>query len=380
MVLWLAFAVLTAAALAAVLAPLARPARPEESAADETAPAVAVYRHQLEEIDAEHARGLLEPAEAEAAKIEVARRLLAGAAPPRPPAAPYALAESRHASIALVAGILVPLIALGLYLPHGAPGYRAQPAAARAAIPPEEAQVGDLLARVEARLRAHPEDGDGWDVVAPVYFKLGRYRDAAEAFARAARLKGETADRLLGFAEATVVAADGVVSEEARIAFEKVREAAPGRPEAHFWLALAKEQDGKLDEALAAYKALLAQAPADAPWRASLQKRIEEVAARLATPKPTVPGPSAEDVAAADKLSAEERGRMIAGMVDGLAARLERDGSDLAGWQRLVNAYVVLGRKDDARNALARARSKFHGDSKALSELTQLARSLGLGS
>src|SRR5262249_54082207 len=67
-------------------------------------------------------------------------------------------------------------------------------------------------------------------------------------------------------------------------------------------------------------------------------------------------------------------------MVEGLGARLKRDGRDLAGWQRLVNAYVVLGRKDDALSALADARKTFGGDEKALAELAALAKSLGLGS
>src|SRR5947209_1650709 len=75
MLLWLAFALMTAAALAAVLAPLAR--RPRVAEADTGA--LAVYRHQLDEIEAERARGLVDPAEAEAARIEVSRRLLASA-------------------------------------------------------------------------------------------------------------------------------------------------------------------------------------------------------------------------------------------------------------------------------------------------------------
>jgi cytochrome c-type biogenesis protein CcmH len=82
----------------------------------------------------------------------------------------------------------------------------------------------------------------------------------------------------------------------------------------------------------------------------------------------------------AEKLPAEERARMIGQMVDGLAERLKRDGSDLAGWLRLVNAYAVLNRKDDARAALAQARQHFPTDAKALGELAALAKSLGLDS
>ena len=71
---------------------------------------------------------------------------------------------------------------------------------------------------------------------------------------------------------------------------------------------------------------------------------------------------------------------MVVGMVEGLAQRLKRDGRDLAGWQRLLQAYTVLGRRDDARAALAEARRNFEGDARALSDLSGLAAKLGLGS
>jgi cytochrome c-type biogenesis protein CcmH len=180
-----------------------------------------------------------------------------------------------------------------------------------------------------------------------------------------------------------VLAADGIVGEEARVAFEKILQLEPARPEPRFWLALAKEQDGKLAQALADYRALLGQAPSTAPWRETLEGRVAEISRRLTGADKVewrTPGPSAAEVTAAERLPAEERQRMIAQMVDGLAERLKRDGNDLAGWLRLVNAYAVLDRKDDARAALAQARRQFPADEKALGELAALAKSLGLGS
>jgi cytochrome c-type biogenesis protein CcmH len=381
MLLWLLFAALTAVVLAVVLAPLGRPARGEEGAEAGT---LAVYRHQLDEIDAERARGLVDEAEAAAARTEVSRRLLASAAAGEDGARkPRAALPLRRAPVAITVAALVPLLTLALYLTHGSPGLPSYPMVGRAQAPLEQANVGELISKVEARLREHPEDGQGWDVIAPIYFKLGRYREAAAAFSSAARLEGETARRLAGFAEAAVLAADGVVGEEARLAFEKILQLEPKRPEPRFWLALAKEQDGKLADALADYKVLLAEAPAEAPWRGAVEGRIADVSRRLAgteKPEPQSPGPTFADVAAAERLAPADRARMIAQMVDGLAERLNRDGRDLAGWLRLVNAYAVLDRKDDARAALARARQHFPADQKALAELAALAKSLGLGS
>jgi cytochrome c-type biogenesis protein CcmH len=379
MLLWIAFAVMTAAALAAVLLPLARPAREAEPDAG----ALAVYRHQLDEIEDERARGLVDDSEAAGARVEVSRRLLANADRVDGLPQPSALPESRRATIALATAAAVPLLTLALYLTHGSPGLPSFPAAERAQLPLERARIGDLIAKVEARLREHPEDGDGWDVIAPVYYKLERFRDAANAYARAARLKGETVRRLAGLAESTVLAADGIVTEDARAAYEKILALEPSRPEPRFWLALAKEQDGRLESALSDYRALVSDSPPEAPWRAAVESRIADVSRRLAgadKPDLRAPGPSAADVAAAQKLAPEERARMIAGMVDGLAERLKRDGRDLAGWQRLINAYAVLGRSQDARAALAEARKSFPADETAQATLSELAKTLGLGS
>jgi cytochrome c-type biogenesis protein CcmH len=386
MFLWIVFAFLTAAVLAAVLAPLARRARPDEmvGGGSETG-SVAVYRDQLVEIESDRIRGVLSAPEAEAAKLEVSRRLLASAARAErivPGAASSALLESRHATIALAVAVIVPLLTLGLYLAHGSPGMPSAPFAARSDAAVEQAALAGMIAQVEARLREDPGQGKGWEALAPVYLKLGRFRDAANAYANAARLNGETVSLLAGHAEAAMLASGGVVTEEARVAYEKILKLDPGRVEPRFWLAMAKEQDGRLADALAEYKALLAAAPADAEYRPPLTMRIQEVTARMAVIAPGTPprGPSEADMAAAAKLTAEQQSQMIAQMVDGLAQRLKSNGRDLPGWLRLLNAYAVLDRKDDARAALAEARRNFDGDAGALAELSKAATTLGLGS
>lgn len=377
MLLWIGFALMTAAALVAVLRPLVRPpaGRPLDAGA------LDVYRHQLDELEADRARGIIEEPEAAAARIEVSRRLLASAASQASAPVSRAPALPDRATLALAVAVCVPVAALALYLTYGSPNLPAFPFAERARLSPEQMRTDDLIARVEARLREHPEDGAGWDVIAPVYLKLGRYRDASAAFASASRLLGETASRLAGFAQASVLAANGIVTEDARLAYERILKIDPGHIEARIWLAVAKEQDGKLTQARADYEALLAQAPPSAPWRSPLEQRVAGLTRRLGgSPATETRGPSAEDVAAAERLPPAERRQMIARMVDGLAQRLERDGRDLGGWQRLVDAYVVLGRTDDARKALTQARKSFAQDADALATLKRLADRLGLGS
>jgi cytochrome c-type biogenesis protein CcmH len=373
MLLWLVFAMLTAGALAALLWPLARPVR----ALGEEAGVNAVFRDQLDEIEAERARGVIAEAEAEAAKLELSRRALAGAAVAGTRSKRRQPLPAARGRLAVAVGAAVPLLTVGLYLAYGSPDTFS--AAGGRSV--DNAQIGGLIAEVEQRLRERPEDGRGWDVIAPIYLKLGRFREAADAYQRAARFEGETLHRLSGLAAATVLAANGRVGVEAQRAYEKILRIEPGNVEARYGLALAKEQDGKLDLALVDYKRLLSEAPADAPWRGAIEERVADISARVAGKgAPESGGPSAEDVAAASKLSPEDRAKYIARMVDGLAERLQRDGGDLAGWQRLIHAYAVLGRDQDARQALEDARRRFYADAHALGELAALAKSLGLGS
>jgi cytochrome c-type biogenesis protein CcmH len=106
-----------------------------------------------------------------------------------------------------------------------------------------------------------------------------------------------------------------------------------------------------------------------------VEERVSAIAQRLEGK-----GPTADDIAASAKLDPAQRKAVIEGMVDGLAQRLKANGNDLAGWVRLVRAYTVLQRGEEARAALADARKALAADEAAQQTLKQLATSLGLGS
>jgi len=387
--IWVILACLTAIVLLVLLRPLAGPA------ANEGAPEAldaAVYRDQLGEIDSDRARGLIGEEEAEAARVEIARRLLAADSKAHAvEGAKSGGGPARAAMIGVALAFL--LLALGLYLAYGSPRLPDQPLAVRLQDPASDQNIEALVARVEARLREHPEEGEGWDVIAPVYMGWRRYPDAAEAYAQAVRLLGESAKRLSGQGQALVLANNGVVTEDARHALERAVELDASLIEPRILLAIAKEQDGQFQAAIEDWRALLGKASSDAPWREMVEKRIAADEARLAgkpvaeteTPAPVVGaqgqgGPSASDIAAAQTMNPAERQAMIERMVQGLATKLDQDGSDLPGWLKLVRAYSVLDRKDDAQKALARAKSQFSGNTQALQQLDALATELGLKS
>ncbi|KAB2851273.1 MAG: c-type cytochrome biogenesis protein CcmI [Hyphomicrobiaceae bacterium] len=375
MLLWLLFALLTAAVIVVVAWPLAR-GEGGEPRAPETD--IAVYKDQIAEIARDKERGLISDTDAEAARAEVGRRLLRAADAASVSSAKVAATDQaarRRGRLALAIAILIPLVAIGFYLPLGAPGLPGQPVASRPHANPRDASFGELIAKVEARLRDHPEDAQGWDVIAPVYLRLGRYDDAADAFRRAIALKGETEARLMGLADATVASNGGIVSEDARKLLDKVVALNRDHPGARFLLALGKEQDGRLADAAKDYREILASAPPEAPWRRVVADRLASVTGET---KPDEKGPDAEQIEATRNMTPEQRAQMIDSMVSGLADRLKKDGRDLQGWLRLARAYKVLGKIAEAKEAIANARKTFAGEEKSLAEIAAAEKELGL--
>jgi cytochrome c-type biogenesis protein CcmH len=374
MTLWLAFALMTAAAIFAVLWPLSR-SRAARSGSD-----VAVYRDQLDEISRDRAVGLIGEAEADAARIEVSRRLIAagdvqaGAAPANPQAVLW-----RRRAAALIALLFVPLAAGTLYLWHGSPQLPGAPLAARFA-GGHDSSILALIAKVEAHLERNPNDARGWEVLAPVYLRLGRFDDAVKARRNALHLGGETAQRQADLGEALVAAANGIVTVEAKQAFDRAVALDPADPKSRFYVGLAAQQDGDTAKAAGIWQALLKDAPADAPWAATVRQALAGIG-RAPTESPAIAGtaaPSADDFAAASNMSEAQRGEMVRGMVARLADRLKQDGSDVEGWLRLVRAYMVLDERDKAAQAIGDARRALSNEPDKLRRVEKLGESLGL--
>lgn len=365
MLIWIIFALMTGASVLAVLWPLGR--RQPALFAD-TAGATALYRAQLAEIDRDLGRRMIGEGEAAAAKAEAARRLLRAAdAEPAPEGESEPSLRRRRAASAIALSC-VPLVALLIYGAQGSPTLPDQPLAARLKASPNGQDFGIAVARIEAHLAANPSDGKGWAVLAPVYLRIGRYDDAAKAFASAIRHGTPSAELHAGQAEAMILAAGGVVTAAAREELAAATRLEPANPRARFFLAIAQEQDGDAGKAIAAFKALLADAPKDAPWAAAVRSRLSQLEAR----------PDPDAAAAIAAMPQGDRDTAIRGMVEGLAARLAESGGTLPEWSRLIRSQMVLGDKAAAERSLATARQRLAEDKAALDALAALAAEAGL--
>lgn len=373
MLFWVIAALLTLGASLAVLLPLAgrSASRTADGAHD-----LEVYRDQLAELDRDAARGLIQPAEAEEARAEIARRILKADRV----AAAATVRNGRGArALGMAAVLAVPLVSWGIYTAIGSPDLPSQPLQARLEKNPADATVDELIARAEAHLAANPQDGRGWDVLAPIYARLGRYGEAVTAYSNAIRLDGASGSRESGLGEAIAGEAGGMVTADAQAAFVRALVLEPGQPKASFFLASALAQEGKVAEALSAWQAMMITLPAGSPWRNAVAQAVQGANSRLAAAgNETAPGPTEDEIDAAADMSAGDRNAMIEQMVAGLDEKLRQNPRDVEGWQRLVRSYHVLGKPDEARDALKRGMAALGADSTEGKQLAAFSGSIGL--
>lgn len=377
-VLWFAIALMTIAALGLLALPFLRR---RMTMASREAYDLAVYRDQLRELEQDLARGVISEGEADAAKLEIQRRMLrvapaaagAGAKPAAAGATPAPRGHRlfRYASMGSL-GLAVPAIALGLYAALGSPHLPSKPfsEAQREAVELQGQTIEAAITGLKERLAKQPRDTEGWLLLGRSYIFLQRFTDAVTALKQAAAIEGGKPEINAMLAEALVFEAQGQVTPDARALFESVREKDPKNTAALYYLGMADAQSGKPKEALATWEELAAITPGDAPWRDDLVNVMKQAAGELgvepkvlpplpsappvtAEAEESAPGPSAEDMEAAADMSPEDRQAMIRGMVERLAGKLKENPDDLAGWQRLANAYRVLGEEAKAKEAEA---------------------------
>ncbi len=364
--IWLIFAVLTACVILGITRSLRYALLPENAAASE----IEAYKLQLQELDREEELGTLSSEEARQTRAEVSRRLLrasrqsAAVTPKR--------SKALGAAIPFLAvAVMVSLGSIGTYVYYGKPGIPDQPLEARLNAPLGEQTLDVQVANMERRLRQNPSDPAGWAALASIYFKSGIFEKAADTYQRAIDAGGDNESMLLGLAESLTFANDGFISEQAAHALQAALKRNPNSTRARFWSGLLAEQDGKKAEAEKTYRDLLA-GQIHPTLKNIVTQRLEALTAVADN------GPKTQEKnALAD--SPEERGeeqKMIRGMVERLAARLEKDKSDLDGWLMLIRSYAVLKETDKAKAAMAAAREEFASDARALQQIDAIMKEL----
>lgn len=393
--LWLAITMLMAGAVALASWPFHRRTKnPDGASAD-------IYRSQLTELEREEAAGLISNDDARMARTEVQRRLISTAGATITAEDSSMTLTDRTTFIAIAASLAVGSAII--YSVVGAPGVASPPqgfvasqgmlggtsADESGAIQSAQkgvAPVDEMIGSLEARLTSEPTDVEGWRMLGWSKFRTDDFAGAAAAYARAAKLAPGDAETLSAYGESLSRAAGGMVTPEATQALQAAIKADPADARARFLLGLKKDQEGKPQEALNDWLAMLKSAEANAPWYDEVRGRAVElsqsagidIASRLpparsanAAPMDRPAGPSIAQVSEAQAMAPEARQAMVDGMVARLDARLKANPTDIDGWKRLIRARRVLGQTDLAQKALADARAHFSAntaDVRALQE------------
>jgi cytochrome c-type biogenesis protein CcmH len=365
------------------------------------ADARSVYADQLADIARDRERGTILPEEAGRLRAEVARRLLAADRTGGTVAAtrgPAGLAVALAAAVVLAGGA-------GAYLWLGVPGYADLPLSARIAqsealrdarptqaeaeaaaprSPPLEvdADFARLMDALRAKVAARPDDIAGHRLLAENEARIGNGMAARVAQERVVALAGAaaTAEDHATLARFRIAAAGGVVTPEAETAMARALQADDRNDTALFLAGFAEMQVGRPDRAFRYWKRLVEVAPEGSEWLPEVRARIEGLATAAGAryTLPALPGPSAEDMAAAADMTPEDRTAMAQGMVQRLSERLASDGGSAEEWARLIGALGVLGDRAKAGEIWAEAQTNFAGREGDLAMIRAAAVSAGV--
>jgi cytochrome c-type biogenesis protein CcmH len=319
--------------------------------------ALVIFKDQLAEVDRDAARGQIAGADAEAARTEIKRRMLTASR------GTSQVGASSGNWLVLAFAVLVPLGGAGIYMVTGSPEVPSQPFAERAGEQDNAEELRRLVTRLRTQLDRDPEGGEarGWELLATTYMNMNRFDDAAYAFEKIVVRPEATSATWSQYAESLIAGENGTVTPKAAKAVQRALELDPTNPAGTFYSALVLEQGGQPAEARQLILDRLADEGSFRPWMpvfVAEANRIGKTIGIEPVSQPFAPsaGPTREDVEAAQEMSAEEQQEFIASMVDRLATRLKDEPGDLKGWLQLARAYMVLDRRDDARNALLSAK------------------------
>ncbi len=253
--------------------------------------------------------------------------------------------------------------------------------------PPSLPGVDVMIERLAARLKKSPNDVEGWRMLGWSYFNTKKYAQSVAAYEQALKLNPGASQLQTALDKAKSKISTGSAGQ-------KKAAAAPAKSAADKTAATKSKPTKSAEGKTASDKSALSKtAPAKTAQSSTAKDKVgakgmSEANSKTAKPAQTgdsltpqmkvAKGPTAQDIEASKAMLPADRQAMILGMVNGLAARLEKSPRDAKGWQRLIHSRVVLGDKPAARKALARALEVFASEPKVKATILAAAEKSGV--
>jgi cytochrome c-type biogenesis protein CcmH len=270
------FATLLIVVVAAfILPPLWLGLRAPKPQTDRKEANLAIFRDQLNELADEKAEGSLADADFEQARGELQRRLLEEVGGSEATAA-SSHGPSRKTAIALL--LLLPILALLGYGMLGNP--KALDPAQTVAPPPMTAEkVNEMVAKLAEKMKANPDDMQGWLMLGRSYKSLGRFDEAVAAYAKAEKVINDNPDLLASYAEAIAMAnGKGLKGKPAELV-ERALKIDPKHGHSLFLAGAAAMEAGDAKKGVAYWEALLPQVEPGSEIDQMLRQGIEKMKA-----------------------------------------------------------------------------------------------------
>jgi cytochrome c-type biogenesis protein CcmH len=335
---WSIAALLIATTLGMLLWPLLR-ARHAGGAPDDDAAAIAVYRDQKRALDAECAAGSITTSERDATLAELARRISEDVAAPVPESAAAAAASTasptpkRAWPLAIALLVLVPAVSFTLYQRLGNPvaAIAATATGGGAGHELSERQIATMVEGLAQRLKQHPEDADGWVLLAHSYQALERFAESADAYAHADAIMPNDPGLLADYADTLAMAQGRRLAGAPAALIQRALAIDPKQKKALALAATVALEARDLDASIAYWRRLAAELPAGSEEANQVADVIAEVesAKREGKGGPVAPSAGAAtepskraaaappaSVSSAPRAGAGAAGSAIAGRVD----------------------------------------------------------------
>jgi cytochrome c-type biogenesis protein CcmH len=217
---------------------------------------LAIFRDQLAELEREQKEGTLADGDFEQARRELQRRLLEEVAPDAGDTPKVARGPSRKMAIVLL--LLLPVLAVSGYAVLGNP--KALDPAQTAAPPRMTAeQISGMVSKLAERMKANPDDMQGWLMLARSYKTMGRYEEAAEAYGKAEKVITDDPELLASYAETLAMANGKGLDGKPKQLIERALKLDPQHPHSLFLAGAAAMEAGDNRKGIAYWEALLPQ-------------------------------------------------------------------------------------------------------------------------
>ncbi len=312
--LWIGIALLTCLALAFVFLPFIRAKRDALAVTDvdRNEENIAIFKERLSELEAERGAGNLLDTEFEELKLELERNLLEDATEAEQQLQSVAVGSKQLLTVVLIA-LILPVLAFGLYFNYGnAPALRASLESPKTLFADgQQPTVDEAISMLEAELEKHPENAEGWYILATTYMNLGEFVKGANSFEKVLALLPTDAPQYVGmmgqYAQALYFSKSGKMDEEVRQQIQRTLDIEPLEVTALGLLGIDAFEQGMHEDAIAFWqKALMnAEPQAAESLKTGIRRAMQELA-QAGKPVPEVPELAESDVSLALKISLSE--------------------------------------------------------------------------